>query len=86
MKEEGSVGGLGSDLDLDPNPDPWKILWIRMQHLWIRAHICNAAVESNSRRSVPYAVLSCFIIGDNFLAASFYYPQLKRHSADIEVP
>ena len=31
MKEEGRVGGseLGSDLDLDP--DPWKILWIRIR-------------------------------------------------------
>ena len=28
MKEEGSGGELGSDLDLDP--DPWKILWIRI--------------------------------------------------------
>ena len=27
VKEEGSGGELGSDLDLDP--DPWKILWIR---------------------------------------------------------
>ena len=26
MKEEGSGGELGSDLD----PDPWKILWIRI--------------------------------------------------------
>ena len=31
MKEEGRGGGseLGSDLDLDP--DPWKILWIRIR-------------------------------------------------------
>ena len=29
MKEEGSGGELGSDLDLDP--DPWKILWIRIR-------------------------------------------------------
>ena len=29
MKEEGSDGELGSDLDLDP----WKILWIR---IWTR--------------------------------------------------
>ena len=28
-KEEGSGGELGSDLDLDPGLDPWKILWIR---------------------------------------------------------
>ena len=27
MKEEGSGGELGSDLDLDP----WKILWIRIR-------------------------------------------------------
>ena len=27
VKEEGSGGELGSDLD----PDPWKILWIRIQ-------------------------------------------------------
>ena len=30
VKEEGSGGELGSDLDLDP--DPWKILWI---WIWI---------------------------------------------------
>ena len=29
VKEEGSGGELGSDLDLDP--DPWKILWIRIR-------------------------------------------------------
>ena len=31
MKEEGSDGGneLGSNLDLDP--DPWEILWIRIR-------------------------------------------------------
>ena len=29
MKEEGSGSELGSDLDLDP--DPWKILWIRIR-------------------------------------------------------
>ena len=31
MKEEGRGGGseLGSDLDLDP--DPWRILWIRLR-------------------------------------------------------
>ena len=31
MKEEGSGGRgeLGSDLELDP--DPWKLLWIRIQ-------------------------------------------------------
>ena len=31
MKKEGRGGGseLGSDLDLDP--DPWKILWIRIR-------------------------------------------------------
>ena len=27
VKEEGSGGELGSDLD----PDPWKILWIRIR-------------------------------------------------------
>ena len=26
VKEEGSGGELGSYLDLDPDPDPWKIL------------------------------------------------------------
>ena len=30
VKEEGSGGELGSDLDLDP--DPWKILWIRIRN------------------------------------------------------
>ena len=32
MKEEGRGGGSvqGSDLDLDPDRDPWKILWIRI--------------------------------------------------------
>ena len=31
VKEEGRGGGseLGSDLDLDP--DPWRILWIRLR-------------------------------------------------------
>ena len=29
MKEEGSGGELGSDLDLDP--DPWKLLLIRIR-------------------------------------------------------
>ena len=29
MKEEGSGGELSSDIDLDP--DPWKILWIRIR-------------------------------------------------------
>ena len=29
MREEGSGGELGSDLDLDP--DPWQILWIRIR-------------------------------------------------------
>ena len=29
VKEEGSGGELGSDLD--PDPDPWKILWIRIR-------------------------------------------------------
>ena len=28
VKEEGSDGELGSDLDLVLDPDPWKILWI----------------------------------------------------------
>ena len=34
VKEEGSGGELGSDLDLDP----WKIFWFRkmMRILWIR--------------------------------------------------
>ena len=33
MKEEGRGGGseLGYDLDLDPDPCPWKILWIRIR-------------------------------------------------------
>ena len=31
VKEEGSGRELGSDLDLYPDPDPWKILWIRIQ-------------------------------------------------------
>ena len=33
MKEEGRGGGteLGSDHDLDLNPDPWKILWVRIR-------------------------------------------------------
>ena len=30
VKEEGSGGELGFDLDLDP--DPWKILWIRSRN------------------------------------------------------
>ena len=30
VKEEGSVGELGSDHDLDP--DPWKILLIRIRN------------------------------------------------------
>ena len=30
MKEEGR-GELGSDLDLDLDSDPWKILWIRIR-------------------------------------------------------
>ena len=32
MKDEGRGGGseIGSDLDLDP--DPWKILWIRQNY------------------------------------------------------
>ena len=32
MKEEGrgGVSELGSDLNLDPDPDSWKILWIRI--------------------------------------------------------
>ena len=29
VKDEGSGGELGSDLNLDP--DPWKILWIRIR-------------------------------------------------------
>ena len=29
VKEEGTGGKLGSYLDLDP--DPWKILWIRIR-------------------------------------------------------
>ena len=29
MKKEGSGSELSSDLDLDP--DPWKILWIRIR-------------------------------------------------------
>ena len=35
MKEEGRSGGteLGSDLDLNPDQDPWKMLWFR---IWIR--------------------------------------------------
>ena len=43
VKEEGSGGELGSYLDLDPDPDPWTILWIRirkmMRILWIRIRI-----------------------------------------------
>ena len=33
VKEEGRGGGseLSSDLDLDPDQDPWKILWIRIR-------------------------------------------------------
>ena len=31
MKEEGNGGELGSDLDLERDPDPWKILWIRIR-------------------------------------------------------
>ena len=33
MKEEGSDadGELRSDLDLDLDPDAWKILWIRIR-------------------------------------------------------
>ena len=31
VKEEGSGGELGSDLDL--SPDPWKILWIRIRQI-----------------------------------------------------
>ena len=33
MKEEGRGGGsvLGSNLDLDPDPDSWKIFWIRIR-------------------------------------------------------
>ena len=35
MKEEGRGGGseLGSYLDLDPDTDPWKILWIRIRQI-----------------------------------------------------
>ena len=31
MREEGRGGGseLGSDQDLDPDSEPWKILWIQ---------------------------------------------------------
>ena len=31
VKEEGSGGGSEQGSDLEPDPDPWKILWI-----WIR--------------------------------------------------
>ena len=31
VKEDGSGGELGSYMDLDPDPDPWKILWIRIR-------------------------------------------------------
>ena len=50
VKEEGSVGELGSDQDLDP--DPWKMLWIRirirgkiMRILWIRIRIRNTVFK-----------------------------------------
>ena len=33
VKEEGSGGELGSDLD----PDPWKILWIRIRNTGSKA-------------------------------------------------
>ena len=35
VKEEWRGGGseLGSDLDLDSDPDPWKIFWIGMR-IW----------------------------------------------------
>ena len=31
MKEEGRGGGSELGSDLDPDPDPWKILWIRIR-------------------------------------------------------
>ena len=30
MKEEERGGGSELGSDLDPDPDPWKILWIRI--------------------------------------------------------
>ena len=31
MKDEGRGGGSELGSDLDPDPDPWKILWIRIR-------------------------------------------------------
>ena len=67
MKEEGRGGGSvqGSDLDLDPDQDPWKILWIRIrqndgdpldsnsQH-WFNVQCSLALSYSSATPNIPF--------------------------------